>query len=345
MHDLTFLKVTRLIIHELPKRGMSPTDGVLTDTESPLTKEVRHFFEERIREALASKGIPIGITELHSSPVPDCVKKLLCQSHVRFVRESQTIAEHFFCIQTGVHSEGLLCIAECTIKTAAAIAIIKLELEEGVRAELRGTTGQTHFEILVVDDLMLTKNTKVFKVALFSLQDGLKFEDVEARACDSQRARAQLIAEYFLDQFLGCHLLDEPDIMTKKFLETAEVFINTQIKDPVIQARYQNAVLAELNSNSDTVHARAFVDVHMDSTHRKAFLGALGEAEVATTGFGKDVKLIRSKIVRMRFEFDGGISVLVPPQRLNESVTVKQVPDGRTQLAVLARLKKVKGAK
>ncbi len=64
---------------------------------------------------------------------------------------SQVMANHLFGLQTLAHSEGLLCVLRCELGAQHAIAITKLELERGVRAELQtSATGQQHFVIEVI---------------------------------------------------------------------------------------------------------------------------------------------------------------------------------------------------
>jgi hypothetical protein len=342
MQNLTFLKIQHLIIHELPKHGQ--TDGVLSDAVSPLPDQVRHFFEERIRTSLGTSGIPIGFVAGHSSKVPAHLNEVLGAKRLtakKVVSNSQGIAKHLFGIQTGVHSEGLLCIATCSLKDARGIGIIKLEMEEGVRARLKGAQGNQHFEIEVLDDLMLTQHTRVFKVALFTQNAA---NTVEALASDSQRARGQFIASYFLDDFLGCALLNKPDVSTKAFFEAAEAFINGSVTEPILQSRYHTALIAELASNNTTVRPRTFADAHLEVADRRPFLGSLAEAGVPNS-FQKDTGLVNARIVRTRLNFEGDVSVTMPPEALNTTVTVTAGTEGRTRLALESRLEDVRGAR
>lgn len=345
MEDLTFLKIKHLIVHELPKkRSGAETAGILSDTVSPLVPRVRDFFEGRIRIAL-SPGIPIGFDPALTSPVPSCVRDLLCTPQTAFIPASHTIASHLFSIQTAVHSEGLLCIAECELNNASAIAIIKLELEEGVRAELVGPKGSQHFVIHVIDDLMLTKNTKVFKVALFEVEAGGDVSSIGGRACDNQRTRAQLLAGYFLTKFLGCRLLDEPDVMTKKFLDVAEGFVNSRIADPVLKAQYMTAIVAEMNRNVSTITPRTFVNENLEPRHRTTFLEALTAGGVSTTRFHKDPELVKARLTRARFDFGTGETALIPPGALGTSTNLRPGTDGRTRLEIDSKLTSTKGAR
>ena len=343
MQDLTFLKIDRLIIHELPNRDRGTT-GVVSDDVSPLPKGVRHFFEERIRFALTYSGIPVEFQANPSSPVPGLVGDSLSVRTLTpkaFVAASQKVARHLFEITTGVHSEGLICVVYGSLQSARAMALVKLENEEGLRAKLKGSAGNQRFEIEVVPDLMLTQHTRVFKVALF---EQTTTGTVEALACDNQRARGQLLAEYFLAEFLGCQLVAKPDVTTRKFLEITETFINSLVSDPTARSRYHTALLAELGSNNTSIRARNFADDHLAPEDRPGYLTALKEADVPTT-FKKDTALVKNRLHRTRYDFDGDISVSVPPSAIDDSVTLTDADGGKTRLELEARLQSVHGVR
>jgi hypothetical protein len=167
---------------------------------------------------------------------------------------------------------------------------------------------------------------------------------VKGLVCDSQRQRAQLVATYFLDKFLGCELLQKPDLATKAFFEAAETYINKSVADPLLQSRYHTALLAELASNHTTVRAKSFADQHFEQDDRAPFLKRLKEAGVAMT-FRKDPTLVKTRISRTRLDFDGNITVTMPPDALDKTVKMKEVTDGETQLQIQARLEGIRGAR
>ena len=206
---------------------------------------------------------------------------------------------------------------------------------------MQGTKGSQHFEIEVLTDLMLTRNTRVFKVALFATEPG---RYLEALVCDSQRPRGELIAEYFLNTFLGCELLEKPEVATKTFVDAAEAFFNKAIQDPTARSRYHTALLAELGSNHTTIRSKAFAESHLDNTDRAPFLSALKDAGVPPA-FPKHTGLVKNRIGRTRLDFDGDVSVSMPPDALNKSVSLENIADGRTRLQLEAHLESVRGAK
>jgi hypothetical protein len=339
MNDLTYLQIQQLIVHEMPKQKGDV--GVVSDELSPLPQGIRNFFKLRLQTALGSAGVPITFVSGHVSPVPTTVKALLANPTKRvFIESSQAIAKYLFDNTKGTHSPGLLCCISGTLSTENVIAIVKLELQDGVRAHLKNDKGKKHFEIEIVDDLLLTRHTRVFKVALF--QGGIN--DVEALACDSQVPRGKMIASYFLDRFLGCQFAQQPDVLTKKYFEAAGTYLNTNIADAETRSRYYAGLLADLNTTRTTVQVKRFAEENMDSIDRGPFLAAMTEATVPRS-FSKDVTRIKAKLRRIRWDFDGDLSVSAPKEALEQkTLQVESLGNGNTRLELEARLKKVTNA-
>lgn len=337
--DLSLLTLKRLIVHELPMLGPGQrTPGTISNAQSPFPQRIRHFFEQRIRSALNDYGLKIRFRDPPESPVPAELTKIL-QGPSQFVPASANIASHLFGVHNGTHSSGLLCISSGVLDGKDAVAVIKLEHESGVRAQRQETNGQLLFEIIVVDDLMLTDNTRVFKVALF-VNDG---DGLYALACDTQRSRSQLLAGYFLGAFLGCELADRPDVLTKRFLDVAERFLNEKIGEPQARAAAQVGLLAELGNVSNSFSPRHFSTQHIPADLRPEFLNVLRNEGISAQTINKDLALVRSRILRVHFEIDGGLSVLAPPNTVGNQVRVSGLSNGQSKIEVMGRLKSVEG--
>lgn len=126
-------------------------------------------------------------------------------------------------------------------------------------------------------------------------------------------------------------------------MTATEAFINGFISDPEQRARYNVALLAELNSAATTVSPRDFAEYHLDVQDRKKFLIFLEEQEAPARPFPKDTGLVHTKLRKLRFEFESGVAVLAPPECIDETVKLKQVSNGDTKLEIRDRLTKVQG--
>ncbi|WP_298384503.1 nucleoid-associated protein [Ferrimicrobium sp.] len=343
--DLGRLRVKTVIVHEVPYHLATGASGepVLSEVESPLTQDVRNFFKERIASSLGSAAYDVELDGSTTSPVPRLILDNLTSRKNGFVAMSQEMARHLYLCQKGNSPEGLLTVCEVTIGDQGGLAVLKLEKEEGARVELADTEGGRTLSVQHLHDLMLTERTKVFKVGLF-VQTGDDRDSIEGSVCDTQRGYGGTVAHFFLEQFLGCRLREQPEITTKRFFDTTESFINDEIADPETKTRYQVALLAELNGTRDKVSIRAFANNNLDVDDRKPFMDRIEEARLPSTEFDKDNHLVRSRLRRIQIAFESGVSVLASPENIGEQVKiVTDSTNGQTTVEITDRLKRMNG--
>ena len=340
--------VRRVIVHEVPNR---PTGGrevqvVHSEVESRLDAELQNYFRERAIQSLRSAGYQVTSHPQTSSPVPNLLYNYLQGSTTDFIGMSQRVADHLYNSQTGVNSAGLLCVMEVDILATRGIAILKLDKDEAVRIEQTTFGGNVTFDLEHLRDLILTKRTRVFKAGVFVLQeDCANTPGVDGIVSDNQRGYTPSteVADFFLKKFLGCTLVESPDVTTKQFFYATEEFIASEISDAEDKARYETALLAELNSEDRTVNPRNFAESNLSVDHRQSFLGWLGERDVAIQQFDKDTQLIKTRLRRVSVNFESGIGVLIPPDSMGEQVTLSKMDDGLTYLEIRDRLTTVEG--
>lgn len=151
------------------------------------------------------------------------------------------------------------------------------------------------------------------------------------------------VADFFLKRFLGCQLLEAADITTKQFFNAAEEFINGHISDPARKARYNIALLAEMNNSSAVVRPRDFAQQHLELDDRQPFIAHLETNNLPIAVIEKDKTLVASQIQRLQVEFSSRLSVLGSPQAFQEHVKISQMEDGRTRLVIEDQLNQVHG--
>jgi hypothetical protein len=339
--DLGRLRIDTVIVHEVPHRLASGTDGepVLSEIQSPLTQGVRNFFRERIARSLGTSAYDVQLDPMTASPVPALISDAVGAKSSGFVSVSQEMARHLYLCQKGPNPGGLLTVCEVTVENLPGIVILKLEKEEGARVRMESLSGGHTFSVEHLQDLMLTERTKVYKVGLF-VRDG---DSIEGYVCDNQKGYGATIAHFFLDQFLGCRLLEAPEITTKRFFDTTENFINDEVSDPEMKARYQVALLAELNSTRGTVSPESFANDNLELEHRQPFMNWVGEAQLQSRGFDKDKKLISAHLKKIQILFESGVAVVTPPQRIGEQVKITDAANGQTKVEVTDQLTRVHG--
>ena len=338
----------RVIAHEVPsrKKGSTGSQVIHSEVESPLNTALRNYFRERILRSLSSAGYEVTFLPSSPSPVPTLLFDHLQGSTGDFITTSQRIADHLYISQTGVNSSGLLCLAEVAIGAIPGLVLLKLDKEAAVQIEQVTLHGDFTYDLQHVRNLILTQRTKVFKAGIFVLPPNTTdLLEVPGTVSDNQRAYAPSteVADFFLTQFLGCKLVASPEVTTKKFFNATEEFISNYVPDSELKARYETALLAELNSEDRTVSPMEFAERNLRLEDRQLYRTCLLESEIDFKPFDKDSQLIKTRLRRVSVDFESGVGVLVPPGAFDDQVALSNMDDGRTRVEILDRLKNVRG--
>ena len=246
--NVASLRIEETIIHEITDRVLappSPPELVLSNAVSPLDDDLRAYFQARIAESLRLAAFAVVADPGRTSPTPDLVHERFVGSGATFVEMSKAMAQHLFNAQLNVRSSpGLLVISTGTLDSGACLAVLKLQKQEGVNLERTGGSGAESYSLEHLRRLMLTNDTKVFKVALFEADGVTNADDVHALVSDKQRFSSpeKRMADFFLGDFLGCRLRDDPAQTTSTYMVRSEKFINERIASPEKRARYHRAL-------------------------------------------------------------------------------------------------------
>lgn len=345
MVDFGLLSISRLIVHEVPRRlagaGEKPD---LSEIDSPLTQDLRNYFREKILQTIASNAFEVKFDPGSVSPIPKLTLDRVTTKSQSFVHGSQEMAVHLHSTQTGVNSGGLLVVAEAALGQLSALVILKLEKEEGLRVHSADVKGKHTLSIEHVRDLMLTEATRVFKVGLF-WQPGQELADIDGKVADTQRGYVPRteVADFFLRKFLGCELLIAPEVATSRFLVAGQTFINDQVGDDVRKAQYQMALLSELSSQVGSVDPRRFAREHLEVEDQNEFVSSLAAMGAPTVAFPKSLKLVEAQVRKIQLSFESGIMLLAPTDVAEDHIAMTGLGDGRTRVEFEDKLKNVRG--
>ncbi len=342
--DFGTLHIERLIVHDIPVRSWAnASEPTLSETDSVLTTELRNYFREKITKSMAAAACEVIFDTESASPISSIVSSRLVTGEIDFIAASWEVARHLHQTQTGINPAGLLIVVEATIDDKDALVILKLEREDGVRVQQQEIDGKKTFSVEHIRDLMFTGKTKVFKAALF-VQDGEGFDSVGISVSDKQNGakRGSEIADFFLKRFLGCKLREAPDVVTQRFFEAAQTFINEKVTDPENKAKYQIALMATLNNQQDDVRPWHFAEENLAIRDRDEFIHTLDENQVPTQQFPKDVAGLEPILRKLQMSFQSGIVLVASPQAYEDHVKTSELEDGNSHVEITDKLKNVR---
>lgn len=343
--NLATFTIDHLIVHDVPRHRVGADDNeeiLLSDIPSTLNVGLRNFFTERIKRSLSSNHYEVERDPASSSPVPDLIASLIAseasQVDDELVTTSQEMARHLFSTQTGSNNPGLLIVCRGKVDGRTAAAILKLEREDAIRVSQVGQQGHRTFDVEYLRDLMLGKNTRVFKASIFTVPAS----GLDGLVSDAQKNDPNAdVASFFLHRFLGCRLKTAPDIATRAFFTATQDFINT-LEDAEKQARYEIALLAAMNTPTRTMMP-GMVANQMDTHDRQAYRNYLGAHAAPTGRFDKDTRLISAQLRQMVFGFkSSGLRLSGPAEDVQQFVRFNE-GTGEAPVEIHDEVKDVRG--
>ena len=249
---------------------------------------------------------------------------------------SQRLATHLHQMQNRTISPGLLCVIDIVVEGRHGLVVMKLEREQGAQLELeQARNGRTHFSMSVLDNLVLTGGTKLYKTAAF-LRTGPNDDDFDMSACDSQHRvlDSTEMARFWL-AYIGCIVEEDARVTTSKFFNTTIEFANSFVTDLADKTHIYESLNTELRSNKRDIVPRDFVRDFVPPDLQRACIEYLEERHVPLRTFVKDIEDVRSALRRLTYLSEGGVRVSVPEGQ-DELVVVDEA-----RIVVNDRLKSV----
>jgi hypothetical protein len=343
--DFGRLQVSRIIVHEVPvklqKGNQQPT---LSTVETGLSEDEKNYFAYKIKENLINASFEASFMANAESPIPQLVFDYFSNSNDSFVEKSREIALYLFECQTRVNSPGLLAVIQVSIAEQRALAILKLEKEEGMSIEIKQNNGEITFDVKHISNILLSEKNRVFKTGLF-VAKGENIDEIDVHISDNQSSQGSSpkIATFFLDKFLGCKLKQNSDIVTRNFFEKTELFINEQVEDAEEKSDYHMALISELKSGDNIINPENFCDKHIRKDKKHKYLNYLESVNISTRPFLKNTERIEKNIKKVQMSFESGASIYATPEFFKNQMHIVSQGDGQTRIEFEDKLKQIKG--
>jgi hypothetical protein len=313
--DLSSLVVRRVIFHDVPnnskKGSKQPT---LAEDETEVDALHKTLLRNKLTKVLSSShAYPVVFDPSSPSVVPGHVREFTDGgSKADFVEVTQHMAKHLFDKQHGAISPGLLCAIDVTANGLRGLVLMKLEREEGAQIELIQHHGKKAFDMSVLDNLVLTDGTRLFKSAYF-LRTGKGDDSFRSISCDSQGGvtDSSEMAQFWL-RFLGVKTKVLPRVATQQFYDAALEFFNDYVADPVIKNDLYEHVQSQMKSESRTFEPLIFVREFVPKEYQQSFQEHLQATNVSTASFTKDVSDISKRMKQRLYVTKKGVRVVVP---------------------------------
>ena len=331
-----------VIIHEIlrQKRGNDKEPPIYSEIESNLNEDSKKFLRNKLINSIGSKNAHgISFDDDSESPVPEIIKKILSSDleSDEFITLSKQISEHLNNTQSGINSAGFIIILYGFNESKKVIGILKLEKQEGAQLKQSQIDGKNTFEIMNIKDLILSKNTKLFKIGVFYKESD---DSYGGTICDNQLTTKGNVADFFLRGFLGCKLNADYAIETKNFFNHSIDFFKNNIEDPLIQNQYKLHLQSYVSSQSRIINTRTFATTYLNTEDRTNYEKYLDEKHIPIKIL-KDTTYIELDIKKHLYEFENGIRIIGTNNDFEENVKLRSLENGDTRATVESRLQNI----
>ena len=228
----------------------------------------------------------------------------------------------------------------CHSGDTKALAVLKVERDEGVQIDRQKTEdGHTRFNVTHIENLMLTKNTKLFKIAMFYR------DEVETKGLLSDQQMGingnKDVAMFFLRTFSACKLEEDPSVATKRFFELTQRFVNESDLPAEKKADIVIHMISALTNNDHAISIEQFARTCIDDYIADDYLAYLKEKGSTSECFVKDTAMIARHLNNSKFTFKSGIYVIAPQETLNQNLKYEESDNGRITMQITDTLKKI----
>ncbi|WP_224278495.1 nucleoid-associated protein [Nocardioides lacusdianchii] len=325
------LRIDKLILHGIKKASrQEDVEPDLSQAESELSEAIRAFLQQQVRGSL-KYGREI-VEEPGLSDLPTQVRAYWAGQET-LLECSTLLARNLQRNQPAVSPEGLLMVADATVDNKQRVFVVaKLEHEKGAQAKREeNAQGKLIFSMQFLDDLIFTTGSRVYKIGFFPVPDD-PAGPLAGLVVDRQ-AQGHNVARYFRESYLGCAWKERPELVTERFMDTVQKWINS-LEEPEKRARYTVDLISELQSPDTGLSISSFASAHLDVADRDPFERAAREV-LPSAEIPKDLTLVQSRINNVRMDTASGIVVIAPPEPMRDgTLTVESDQGGKSVITI-----------
>lgn len=347
MADFSSFSIDQVIMHHVPqatKNNKATSLPVYSEAVIDLDPRELTYLNGRMRGTLGGYARPVVEDQPAGSPVPGLVRELLADPSL-LVQNSIAITQRLHETQPAISPVGLALVVLGKVGSEAAVLISKVEHEQGMRVDqTQNAEGLRTYKAEYLNDLIFGQKTRVFKSGVF-LASALQRRLLRGHVVDEQQG-SHGVAEFFVSDCLGCTFTQRADVLTEKLFKATEKWIRKSVPDPELQAEYEIALLAEMQSSKKKLSTALFAQDHIKTEDdRISFLAAVEAAGVPGSPINKDITLISSSIKRIKVDTQRNATVLVPPEMYQDGTfQITHLDDGNSEIVVVDEIKGMSGA-
>lgn len=331
------LIISQIVLHEVYKRTegreiVPPTYG--TGLVS-LDQEALDAFCDRINSAMgrAAKSMELDIIETQTDSLVSIAQNLIDANDIEFIERSQAAADKLTKVQTRRDIPGGVLVVfkgKAGHPSKRLVGIIKAETHNGFTRQI-GDEGNISLQFL--KDLLLTPQTKLYKIGIFCEEDNQSMEPSpvgwRAYVYDDHITSSNKLtaAQYFYEGFLGCGFPETSARRTREFHDYTKEFIQKLDWPQEQKTDLHNALVTYLKvDQSATVQISAFAQTYLpDAETRDIYTNFMADKDFPQGAVAKDLADVSPFLRYRKITFTGDIRIIAPADKFENLVSMRLI--------------------
>lgn len=327
MEYINDVNIIEAIIHILDNNSEEP---ILNEYKLDLTDDIYKFLYKHIDRALKDEELKYAVFNPEGSLVKEVSQQYLNGETRDIIEVSQAFAKQMFYVMKG-NSEISSCdLIVVTVSTdqGPMICILKMDYVKNFTHKIDFVDDRIGIGIVEQVAGLPASAQKVQKAAFIKpIRDE---QDVHLMVIDKRKkSDDELIANYFVQNYLGCNIVKNERDMTKAFVKAAETWTRNNVfedaeKAEEIRTKIKSKLKEEENINLQQLSEELFKEEPQKQEDFKDFVMGHGlEEEVAV-----DRQWIDKKLKRVRLKIDKQIDLYIDEEAYNDSSKFEIVRNG-----------------
>ena len=313
------------MVHEVPRgrRKEGSAEGILfSSSPIELNTDTDRFIREDMLQPSFASGREIAYVENDRSPVPRLTREILADDS-NLPTHSKEIAMHLHASQSGSGSAGIFMTSIAEAGGIKRLVVMKAEHQEGVQLRHSGSGDNVVFEAEHLRDLILGRNSRVYKIALLWINPS----SAQLVGLMVDRQNGVAFADYFLSEFLGFELVHQAEVMTEDFVKGLSTFLNSSLIPEDRRIRYGAAAVAVLESPQEKLNPEGFIADFIEPEDRDV-LRTLLPPHVLVQEFRKDTRLVSGQIGGLKMSTNTGVTLQATHTALSDGTITVDTSNG-----------------
>ncbi|MDQ0151223.1 nucleoid-associated protein [Eubacterium multiforme] len=328
MEYINDININEAVIHILDSNGGEP---VLNEYSLDLNEDIYKFVFKHIEKCFKDEELKYAKFNEGRSIVKEVTQDYLNGVDSDLINLSKELARQMFAIMNGnvnIPSCDLI-VASITTDQGPMIAILKMDYIKNFTHHVEFLDNKIGIGIVPQSAGLPGSSQKIQKAAF--IKPIREEENYNLMVLDKQRKSKnedEYGANYFINNFLGCTIVQNERDMTKTFLKATEAWTRENFQEDADQAEKVRSKVKDKLKNEEIINVDEFSEELFKGEENKkdnfsTFVKAQGLDDVSV-----DKTWVEKKLKRVRLKIDKEIDLYIDEEVYNDSSKFEIVRNG-----------------